>query len=99
MKKIIALILALVCLMTFIGCADEASKSGNGNDTAPATLNNDTGNDSGNGGSPVIDDGTGNVRLTFAESVDMSTINKLAGRTVEIIGYMATVSPVSGKDM
>ena len=37
------------------------------------------------------------VRLTFADSINMSRIRALSGSTVEIVGYMATVSPVSGK--
>lgn len=39
----------------------------------------------------------GTTRLTFAESIDFDRITELSGREVEIIGYMATVSPVSGK--
>ena len=39
----------------------------------------------------------GTVRLTFADSIDMNRIKELSGSTVEIVGYMATVSPVSGK--
>ena len=41
--------------------------------------------------------GEGTVRLTFADSIDLGRIEELAGKTVEIVGYMATVSPVSGK--
>ena len=37
------------------------------------------------------------VRLTFADSINVDRINELAGKRVEIVGYMATVSPVSGK--
>ena len=37
------------------------------------------------------------VRLTFADSIDLDRISELAGKKVEIVGYMATVSPVSGK--
>lgn len=68
MKKVLALILAAVCLLL----ASCGASSGNGNNS-------------------------GSVRLTFAESINMDKINELSGRTVEIIGYMATVSPVSGK--
>ena len=39
--------------------------------------------------------GEGTVRLTFADSIDLGRIEELAGKTVEIVGYMATVSPVS----
>ena len=39
----------------------------------------------------------GNVRLTFADSINYDKISELSGKTVEIVGYMATVSPVSGK--
>ena len=39
---------------------------------------------------------SGSVRLTFAESIDVKRINSLSGKTVEIVGYMATVSPVNG---
>ena len=39
----------------------------------------------------------GSVRLTFADSINISRINELSGQKVEIVGYMATVSPVSGK--
>ena len=42
-------------------------------------------------------DAGGNVRLTFADSIDFKKISELSGKTVEIVGYMATVSPVSGK--
>ena len=42
--------------------------------------------------------GTGkSVRLTFADSINIARIEALSGQTVEIVGYMATVSPVSGK--
>lgn len=41
----------------------------------------------------------GNVRMPFAEAIDVKRIAELAGKTVEIVGYMATVSPVSGKYM
>ena len=99
MKKYIAILLALACLV-LAGCADgvgpdkdKAADTGSAN-TLPA--------DSGSADTAAVtdypDDG-GNVRLTFAESVEMSRIEQLAGRTVEIIGYMATVSPVSGKYM
>ena len=37
------------------------------------------------------------TRLTFADSIDVERIKELSGQTVEIVGYMATVSPVSGK--
>ncbi|MBQ7566612.1 MAG: hypothetical protein IJT18_05770 [Oscillospiraceae bacterium] len=38
----------------------------------------------------------GTTRLTFADSIDIGRISELSGHTVEIVGYMATVSPVSG---
>ena len=38
----------------------------------------------------------GTTRLTFADSIDIGRISELSGRTVEIVGYMATVSPVNG---
>ena len=41
----------------------------------------------------------GSVRLTFADAIDMTRIEQLSGSKVEIVGYMATVSPVSGKYM
>ncbi|MBE6562527.1 MAG: hypothetical protein E7660_02190 [Ruminococcaceae bacterium] len=41
----------------------------------------------------------GTTRLTFAESIDIETINSLNGCDVVITGYMATLSPVSGKYM
>ncbi|MBR6918078.1 MAG: hypothetical protein IKN38_07835, partial [Clostridia bacterium] len=88
MKKYIALILALVCIL-LPACADDSAMSGSA-DTKQAEQP-DTGTPA-----EYVDDG-GNVRLTFAESIDMGRITKLSGRTVEIIGYMATVSPVSGK--
>lgn len=69
MKKILAVIIAAVCLL-LAACGDKASA-----------------------------DGGGNVRMTFAESIDLDRINELSGKTVEILGYMATVSPVSGKYM
>lgn len=68
MKKVLALILAAVCLLL----ASCGASSGSGSTS-------------------------GSVRLTFAESINMDRIDELSGRTVEIIGYMATVSPVSGK--
>ena len=40
---------------------------------------------------------TESVRLMFSDSINMNRINELSGKTVEIVGYMATVSPVSGK--
>ena len=39
------------------------------------------------------------TELSFLAAVDLSTIQKLDGKPVTIIGYMATVSPVSGKFM
>ena len=42
------------------------------------------------------DDGS-TTRLTFADSINISRIKNLSGKQVEIVGYMATVSPVSGK--
>ena len=39
------------------------------------------------------------VSFSFSDSIDIETIQKLAGKTVSIIGYMATLSPVSGKYM
>ena len=42
------------------------------------------------------DDGT-TTRLTFAESINIDRIKALSGKKVEIVGYMATLSPVSGK--
>ena len=98
MKKYIAILLALACLV-LAGCADGAgTDKGNAADTGSAnTLPADSKADT----SAVTDypDDGGNVRLTFAESINMDRINSLAGRTVEIIGYMATVSPVSGQYM
>lgn len=43
------------------------------------------------------DEGGETVRLTFADSINVDRINELSGKRVEIVGYMATVSPVSGK--
>lgn len=39
------------------------------------------------------------TKLSFLAAVDISTIESLNGKPVSIIGYMATVSPVSGKFM
>lgn len=39
------------------------------------------------------------AKLSFLDAVDLSTIEKLDGKPVTITGYMATVSPVSGKFM
>ncbi len=50
------------------------------------------------GSEPVIGE-DGVARLTFADAIDVGTIQKLSGKTVEIVGYMATLSPVSGKYM
>ena len=36
------------------------------------------------------------TRLRFADSVDVKTIEALAGKRVSITGYMATVSPLDG---
>ena len=47
-------------------------------------------------GSGSADDGT-TTRLTFAESINIDRIKALSGKQVEIVGYMATLSPVSGK--
>lgn len=41
----------------------------------------------------------GKYKLTFAQSIDIDTINSLNGKDVVITGYMATLSPVSGKFM
>ena len=38
-------------------------------------------------------------RLSFAEAINMDRINELSGKTVEIVGYMAKVSPTHGKFM
>ena len=38
----------------------------------------------------------GTVRLSFADSLNMNRIKELSGQTVEIVGYMATLSSVSG---
>ena len=88
MKKYIAIILILVCLFVS-ACADTSTQDGNGGAGSqtetekPASPNN------------YPEDG--NVRLTFAVAIDMERITELNGRTVEMIGYMATVSPVSGQ--
>lgn len=37
------------------------------------------------------------TRITFAESIDLDRINELSGKTVEIVGYMATISPTNGQ--
>ncbi len=42
---------------------------------------------------------TGAAMLSFSAATDFSEIKKLDGKKVEIIGYMATLSPVSGKYM
>ncbi len=39
------------------------------------------------------------TKLSFLSAVDISTIQALNGKPVSIVGYMATVSPVSGKFM
>jgi len=51
----------------------------------------------GSGESEGSQSETGPVRMTFAEAINVERINALSGKTVEIVGYMATVSPVSGK--
>ena len=78
MKKAIAILLALVCLL-LAGCA-----SNEGTDTKDTS-----------GGGEINE--TANVRLTFAESINMDKIKELSGRTVEMVGYMATISPVNGE--
>ena len=52
----------------------------------------------GCGSEPEVGE-NGVTRLTFADAINVGTIKKLAGKTVEIVGYMATLSPVSGKYM
>ena len=37
--------------------------------------------------------------FSFSDSIDIETIQKLAGKQVTITGYMATLSPISGKYM
>lgn len=37
------------------------------------------------------------TRIRFSDSMELSAIEALAGKSVEIVGYMATISPVSGK--
>ncbi len=39
------------------------------------------------------------TKLSFLDAVDISAIKALDGKNVTIVGYMATVSPVSGKFM
>ena len=39
------------------------------------------------------------TKLSFSEAVSFDTIKKLNGKTVAIVGYMATLSPVSGEFM
>lgn len=39
----------------------------------------------------------GASKLSFKEAVDITTIESLDGKPVTIIGYMSTISPVSGK--
>ena len=73
MKRIVALLTALLFAAAFVSCGN--------------------GGPGGKGGGAS----GGSVRLTFAESINMDRIRELNGRTVEIVGYMATVSPVSGK--
>ncbi len=95
MKKYIALLLALLCLF-LPACGGSSSES-----EAPESAPDATGSKAETSAVPSadtkIDDGTGNVRLTFAESIDMARIEELSGRTVEMIGYMATISPVNGQ--
>jgi hypothetical protein len=69
MKRVLALILAAICL-ALASCGTASTES--------------------------ADEG-GNVRLTFAESINMDRIKELSGKTVEMIGYMATISPVNGE--
>ncbi|MBQ7714318.1 MAG: hypothetical protein IJT70_00435 [Clostridia bacterium] len=85
MKKAIALALAVVCLI-LAGCGEKEAKSGGNNNKTPETT-----------ASAPAETESGNIRLTFAESINMDRIKQLAGKTVEIIGYMATVSPVNGQ--
>ena len=96
MKKYIALIIAAVCLF-LAACADQTSVSdGDQGDQGQESIADIS---SGTSEETQVDPipGDGNVRLTFAESIDMERIKQLEGRTVEMIGYMATVSPVSGE--
>ncbi len=92
MKRYIAFILALACLL-LAGCADGTNKDEKQETGSASSLPADTGSES----TEPVETEDGNVRLTFAESINMDRINSLSGRTVEIIGYMATVSPVSGE--
>ena len=39
------------------------------------------------------------VNLSFSDATSIETINSLNGKTVTIVGYMATLSPISGKYM
>lgn len=70
MKRLLAVILAAVCLL-LASCGGSVNSGG--------------------------ETDSGSVRLTFAESINMDRIKELSGKQVEMIGYMATISPVNGE--
>ena len=84
MKKKLLLMISVLLLSVCVFAACKGT-AGGGNSA------------SGTGETSGKNNVNGNVRLTFAESIDLERINELSGKTVEIVGYMATVSPVSGK--
>lgn len=45
------------------------------------------------------DDGSGTQMLSFSQAQSLSEMKKLDGKQVSIIGYMSTLSPISGKFM
>ena len=82
MKKILLIIsVLLLSVCIFASCKSAEGASGSGGTETTSTTA----------------EMNGNVRLTFAESIDLKRIKELSGKTVEIVGYMATVSPVSGR--
>ena len=91
MKRIISIILISmfsVCLLASCGVKDAASDN-----TA-----SDSAVDGGKAQTLSTDD-KGRYKLTFAQSINFATIESLDGKTVVITGYMATLSPISGKYM
>lgn len=86
MKKIAAIILAILVLLSLFAACGKKEEEKPHTEKEAATL-------------ASLQTEDGKYRLTFSASISMDIIGALNGREVVITGYMATLSPVSGKFM
>ena len=91
MKRIISLIITAVMMLSFLAsCGGNSPKNDSPSDTSAETEGTVM---------DVATDSEGRYKLTFAESINFATIQSLSGKKVVMTGYMATLSPISGKYM